>query len=419
MTAPEAARVYRTKPVKSQIAVMSVSELTSKIQNTLEKSFDSIAVSGEVANVQVRAGGHWYFTLRDKDASLSCVCFRGYNQFIKFELQNGMKVVVRGKLTVYAPKGSYNMMVSAISPVGVGEWQLAFEQLKAKLETEGLLSPARKRSIPLLPRRIGVVTSPNAAALRDILIALKRRNTSVQVLISPCRVQGDGSAEEVAQAIQDLQGLNDIDVIIVARGGGSIEDLWSFNTEVVARAIAASRIPVISGIGHETDLTIADLIADLRAPTPTAAAELVAKGRIELLERWRHLNRRMVHSVEQKVSRAKLALNKLDPKHAIARHEERFKKMRHIAESRRDRMLRAIDHKLSRARQRSAALHEKLLALSALNVLKRGFSILHKSDGTIVRSSTEVSPGEILSAQLLNGRLRLKVEEARDDGREN
>lgn len=412
-------KVYRTRSVKSQSAVMTVSELTSQVQRVLEGAFDSIAVTGEVSNAQVRAGGHWYFSLKDKDATLQCVCFRGYNQFIKFELQNGMKVVVRGKLSVYAPKGSYNMMVSGIAPVGVGDWQLAFEQLKSKLEQEGFLDAARKRPIPLLPRRIGVVTSPNAAALRDILIALKRRNPNVQVLISPCRVQGDGSSEEIAQAIVDLQSLSDVDVIIVARGGGSIEDLWSFNTEVVARAIAASRIPIISGVGHETDVTIADLIADLRAPTPTAAAELVAKGRVELLEKWRNLNRRLLHSVEQKVSRARLALNRLDPKHAILRHEERFKKMRHINESRKARLIKAMENKLSRSKHRAASLKERLIALSAYNVLKRGFSILHKTDGAIVRNAAEVAPGDLLTASLFKGRLSLRVEEVHDDEREN
>ena len=412
-------QVYKTRSVKAPSAVMTVSELTSQVQSVLEGAFDSIAVTGEVSNAQVRANGHWYFSLKDKDATLQCVCFRGYNQFIRFELQNGMKVVVRGKLSVYAPKGSYNMMVNSIAPVGVGDWQLAFNQLKEKLEKEGLLDAARKRPIPLLPRRIGIATSPNAAALKDILIALRRRNPSVQVLISPCRVQGEGSSEEIAQAIADLQLLSDVDVIIVARGGGSIEDLWSFNTEAVARAIASSRIPVIAGVGHETDVTIADLVADLRAPTPTAAAELVARGRAELLERWRNLNRRLLHSVEQKVSRARLALNKLDPKHAILRHEERFKKMRLLNESRKTRLLKAMENKLSRAKHKASSLTERLVALSALNVLQRGFSILHKSDGNIVRRASEVSPGDTLTASLFKGKLRLRVEEVHDDDREN
>lgn len=408
--------MYRTRSVKSSSIVLTVTELTAQIQGVLEGKFDSIAVNGEVSNAQVR-GGHWYFSLKDKDATLQCVCFRGNNQYIKFELQNGLKVIAHGKLSVYPPKGNYQMMVSTLAPVGVGDWQLAFDQLRKKLEDEGLFAAERKRPIPLLPRRIGVVTSPQAAALRDILIALRRRNPNVQVLISPCRVQGEGSAEEVAAAIADLQAIEDVDVIIVARGGGSIEDLWSFNTEVVARAIIASRIPVISGVGHETDLTIADLVADLRAPTPTAAAELVAKGRVELLERWRNLNRRLLHSCEQKISRAKLALNKLDPKHALYRHVERLNKMRHISESRRARLLKAIDNKVARAKQRSHALTEKLLALSALNVLKRGFSILQKADKSIVRSSREVSVGEILSAHLFDGKLTLRVEEVDSDGR--
>ena len=411
--------MFRTRSVKSSSAVLTVSELTTQVHNLLEEKFDSIAVTGEVSNAQARPGGHWYFSLKDKEATLQCVCFRGYNQFIRFELQNGMKVVVRGKLSVFAPKGSYNMIVNSIAPVGVGDWQLAFEQLKQKLEAEGLLAAERKRPIPLLPRRIGIVTSPSAAALKDILIALKRRNPQVNVVISPCRVQGEGSADEIASAINDLQDQPQIDVIIVARGGGSIEDLWSVNTAVVARAIAASKIPVISGVGHETDLTIADLIADLRAPTPTAAAELVARGRVELLDRWRNLNRRLVHSCEQKISRAKLALNKLDPKHALNRHIERLKKMRHISESHKARLIKAIENKISSSKQRRFSLEEKLIALSAYNVLKRGFSILQKTDGTVVRSASEVAPGDILSAKLLEGKLTLRVEEVNADGREN
>ncbi|MBX9722639.1 MAG: exodeoxyribonuclease VII large subunit, partial [Candidatus Obscuribacterales bacterium] len=263
----------------------------------------------------------------------------------------------------------------------------------------------------LLPRRIGVVTSPAAAALKDILSALKRRNPNIQVLIAPCKVQGEGSAEEVAAAIADLQRLDDIDVIIVARGGGSIEDLWSFNTEIVARAVASSRIPIISGIGHETDTTICDLVADLRAPTPTAAAELVARGRIELVERWSNLNRRLLHSIQQRVSRMRMKLQKLDPRHALMQHIERIRKMTQVVENRKARLLKAMDFKMNNMQHRLRRGHEKLVALSALNVLKRGFSILQKADGGIVRNAADVQVGEMLVGHLSSGKLRLKVEE--------
>ncbi|MBX9687890.1 MAG: exodeoxyribonuclease VII large subunit [Candidatus Obscuribacterales bacterium] len=405
--------LFRTR-AGQKAKILTVSELTAQIQSKLEENFEYVAVSGEVSNAK-QSNGHWYFSLKDKDAILPCVCFKGYAQYIRFELQDGLQIVARGKIAVWPPRGAYQMVASTLQPVGIGDWQLAFEQLKEKLEKEGLLALERKRAIPLLPRRIGVVTSPNAAALQDIITALKRRNSKVQLLISPCRVQGEGSAEEIAAAIQDLQSIEDIDVIIVARGGGSIEDLWSFNTEVVARALVSSRIPIISGVGHETDITICDLVADLRAPTPTAAAELVAKGRLELLERWSSLNRRLLHSMEQRVSRTRVALQRLDPRHALLRHAERLKKIAMQVQNNRSRLLSAIDLKIHKLRNRQERGHEKLLALSALNVLKRGFSILQKADESVVSDVKDVEKGEILVARLSSGKLRLKVEEIEND----
>lgn len=405
--------VFRTSIHKPK--VLTVSELTARIQTAIETSFDYIAVSGEVSNAKLNASGHWYFSLKDKDAVLPCVLWRSSAQYLPFELQDGLQVVARGKLTVFAPRGTYQMVVNTLQPVGVGDWQLAFDQLKEKLSKEGLLAPERKRAIPIVPRKIGVVTSPSAAALRDILTALKRRNSNVQVLISPCRVQGEGSIEEVVQAINDLQQFDDVDVIIIARGGGSIEDLWSFNAEAVARAVAGSRIPVISGVGHETDVTICDLVADLRAPTPTAAAELVARGRAELLEKWANLNRRLLHSIQQRMSHARMSLQKLAPRHALYRHIERLKKVKVQLESRKSRLIKAMDLRLINYKHRLHRGHEKLLALSALNVLERGFSILQKQNGSIVRNAKDVSAGEIITGRLFSGKLKLRVEEVEDE----
>ncbi len=404
--------MFRTSIHKPK--VLSVSELTARIQTAIETSFEYVAVSGEVSNAKLNASGHWYFSLKDKEAVLPCVLWRSTAQYIPFDLQDGLQVVARGKLTVFAPRGAYQMVVNTLQPVGVGDWQLAFEQLKEKLGKEGLLAAERKRPIPLLPKKIGVVTSPSAAALRDVLSALKRRNSNVQVLISPCRVQGEGSIEEIVQAINDLQQLDDLDVIIIARGGGSIEDLWSFNSEPVARAVVSSRIPIISGIGHETDITICDLVADLRAPTPTAAAELVARGRAELLEKWTNLNRRLLHSMQQRMSNARIRLQKLDPRHALYRHAERLKKIKLQLESKKARLLKAMDYKVINWKHRLHRGHEKLLALSALNVLERGFSILQKDDGTIVRNAKDVSAGEIITGRLSSGKLRLRVEEVEE-----
>ncbi|MBI4533453.1 MAG: exodeoxyribonuclease VII large subunit, partial [Candidatus Melainabacteria bacterium] len=323
-------------------AVLTVSELTAQIRVLLEEVFEQFAVVGEVVNAKVYPSGHWYFSLKDKDATLPCVCFKNANSSIKFSLEDGLVVVARGKLSVYPPRGAYQMVVTSLEPVGIGEWQLAFEQLRQKLEVEGLLEPARKRAIPLAPRKIGIVTSLAGAALRDILTALKRRNQNVSVVISPTKVQGEGSSEEITQAINNLQNLQDLDVIIVARGGGCLEDLWSFNTETVAYAVANSRIPVISGVGHETDFTICDLVADLRAPTPTAAAELVASGRDELVQRWQNLHRHMMARIRQRLLYSRHALERLNPLHGLRRYQERLINLELRVSNYTTRMLRTV-----------------------------------------------------------------------------
>lgn len=394
--------------------VLTVSELTGRIRDTLESEFDNLAVIGELSNAKAHSSGHWYFSLKDKEATLACACFRNVNQSIKFQLEDGLMVVARGRISVYPPKGGYQLIVTGLDPVGVGDWQLAFEQLKAKLEKEGLLDPALKKSIPLLPRRIGVVTSPVGAALQDILNTLKRRNPHVQVVVAPAKVQGEGSAEEVAQAIADLQLLNDIDVIIVARGGGSIEDLWSFNTETVARAVAACRVPIISGVGHETDITICDLVADLRAPTPTAAAELVSAGRQQVLESWRGLHRTMMMLVEGRLLKARRDLGRLDPRHALARQEEKLKKLQLMRSSSRQRLDVAIARIIDRTKARLQNQKEKLETLGPLAILGRGFAIVRLPQGDVVTDVKQVRKGEPVEALLKAGKLTLRVEDTTD-----
>jgi exodeoxyribonuclease VII large subunit len=390
-------------------AVLTVSQLTAQIKDVVERVFDNVYVVGEVSNAKAYPSGHWYFSLKDKDATIPCVCFRSSNSSIKFKLEDGLMLVAQGNLSIYPPKGAYQLVASALEPVGIGEWQLAFEQLRAQLEKEGLLDPVRKRPIPTIPRRVGVVTSPAAAALRDILSALSRRNKNVNVVISPTRVQGEGSAEEIAQAIRDLQNVPDIDVIIVARGGGSIEDLWSFNTDVVARAVAGCPIPVVSGVGHETDVTICDLVADLRAPTPTAAAELVAKGSQELLEKYKNLEQTLFFRVEQRVSKARRQLERLSPVNALTRYQGRLKqhqlRIQHFKQS----VARSVDHLLKSLKHRWHLKHDKLHALAPTNVLSRGFAILRKADGSVVTDVAQVQPGEELQAILRVGCISVQV----------
>ncbi|HKS80325.1 MAG TPA: exodeoxyribonuclease VII large subunit [Candidatus Acidoferrales bacterium] len=286
--------------------IWKVGELTARIRELLEGAFRDIFVEGEVSNFKAAQSGHLYFTLKDASAQIRCVCFREQARALKFRPEDGLRVTVRGSIGVYDPRGEYQIYVSHIEPIGLGALQLAFEQLKKRLEAEGLFALERKKPLPLLPQRIGVVTSPTGAAIRDILRVLKRRFPNARVLIFPVKVQGEGAAKEIAEGIAYFTRAKAAEVLIVARGGGSLEDLWAFNEEIVVRAIAASQIPVITGIGHETDFTIADFVADLRAPTPSAAAEIVVRSRQEferliaegerrvvqrmrfLLSEWRH-----------------------------------------------------------------------------------------------------------------------------------
>jgi exodeoxyribonuclease VII large subunit len=280
-----------------------VSELTARIRDLLESALPEIWVEGEVSNCHAAQSGHCYFTLKDAKAQIRCVCFRDQMRTLKFKPEDGLHITVRGSLSVYDARGEYQIYVTNIEPVGLGALQLAFEQLKKKLHAEGLFDQARKKPLPILPRCIGVVTSPTGAAIRDILRVLKRRFPNARVSVYPTKVQGTSAAGEIAQALEYFNRAKTVDVLILARGGGSLEDLWAFNEEILARAIFASEIPVITGVGHETDFTIADFVADLRAPTPSAAAEIVVKSRQEferhIAEHQRHLVQQMRYRLSQ------------------------------------------------------------------------------------------------------------------------
>src|SRR5580700_4301032 len=273
-----------------------VSELTARIRELLESALPEVWVEGEVSNCHMAQSGHCYFTLKDAKSQIRCVCFRDQMRGMKFKPEDGLHSTVRGALSVYDARGEYQIYVTLIEPVGLGALQLAFEQLKKKLELEGLFAAARKKPLPVLPRCIGVVTSPTGAAIRDVLRVLKRRFPNAQVSLYPVKVQGAGAAAEIVEALRHFNQMNTVDVLILTRGGGSLEDLWAFNEEILARAIFASQIPVITGVGHETDFTIADFVADLRAPTPSAAAELVVRSRQEF---ERHIAEHQRHLVQQ------------------------------------------------------------------------------------------------------------------------
>ncbi|MBZ0188301.1 MAG: exodeoxyribonuclease VII large subunit [Candidatus Obscuribacterales bacterium] len=410
--------MYSPKESNPLHPVLTISELTGQVKDLLESAFDHIYVAGEISNAKVYPSGHWYFSLKDQNATLPCVCFKNANQSIKFKLEDGLSVIARGKLSVYPPRGAYQMMVTKLEPVGVGEWQLAFEQLKEQLASEGLLAPERKRTIPMLPKRVGIVTSPQGAAIRDIINTLSRRNNTVKALIAPAKVQGDGSAESIAAALDLLFELHDrdeLDVIIVARGGGSIEDLWSFNTEIVARAVCRSPVPVISGVGHETDITICDLVADLRAPTPTAAAELVASGRAELLEKFKNLSQNLLDCMDERLDDCRYNLERLSPLSSLLRYQDRLGLQSTRIAHTQQILLNSISSRITHYRHRLSESTKRLNDLGPKNVMNRGFSIVRTGDGSIISDLTATQEGDILEVLLKNGRLSVTVTKTHKD----
>lgn len=449
---------------------LSVSELTAEVRGALENRFSSVWVEGEISNFKAAQSGHWYFTIKDEWSQLRATCFRGVNGRIRFRPSDGLQVRARGRLTVYEPRGEYELMVEALDPVGAGALKVAFEQMRERLQAEGLFDEALKRPLPLFPRRVAVVTSPTGAAIRDILHVLSRRTRTVHVLIAPARVQGDGAGEEIAQAIRRLNEYANeclscgrtsdaIDVIIVGRGGGAASDLWAFNEEQVARAIRASGIPVISAVGHETDVTIADFAADLRAATPSAAAEMVAAREDEIEALIENLTRDMLRAARFQLVNARARVQEAamsrgfdDVQARLHEASQRTDEARHRLETRarliverarrragssitrlspvslsanvadaRVRLSLAcakrdavIGSRLEDASSRLSVMAASLDALSPLGVLKRGYSIAQDEHGRLVRQAREVSVGETLRLQLAEGSLRCRVLERED-----
>jgi exodeoxyribonuclease VII large subunit len=400
---------------------LTVSQLTNSIRISLESRFASVWVEGEISNFKDHSSGHWYFTLKDQNAQLRAKCFRSANTRIRFRPANGLHVRARGKLSVYAPRGEYELVVDALDPVGAGALQVAFEQLRARLQAEGLFAPELKRPLPVFPRRVGIVTSPTGAAIRDILNVISRRTRTVHVLFSPARVQGDSAGPDIARAIrfinqyheralQDGRTADLVDVLIVGRGGGSTEDLWAFNQEEVARAIRKSVIPVISAVGHESDFTIADFVADLRAPTPSAAAELVAKHEDELCSALDQLGRQLTRLMRYRVVdlRSRVQKQALSPAFDEVKSGLRDARRRFdvASASCND----AMETRLQEARERLGLAAASLDALSPLAVLQRGYAIAQDAAGKPLRDATTVSAGDEVSVRLAKGRLNTRVE---------
>ena len=405
--------------------VYSVRELSRDVRELLESTFDAISVRGELTNVSRPRSGHIYMTLVDEGEAESfdprartqvpqipVVLWRSGALRHRFRIENGMRVVITGRIGVYEPRGTYQVIAERIVPDGVGEHQLAFEQLRAKLEAEGLFDAERKRSLPFLPRRIGLVTSPRGAAIRDFLSGLERRGAQAAIRFIPVSVQGPGAAEEIAAALERFSEEGGVDVIVVTRGGGSIEDLWAFNEEPVARAIARCSLPVVSAIGHEVDVTISDYVADLRAPTPTAAAELVTPDRTELVDRIRRQQRALNVAMRTRLRDARTRVDRLARSPVLREPERnlepRFERLARTAE----RLGRATEVLLRERRDRFQSLTARLEGLSPLAVLSRGYSVVER-DGRLLRDASDASSGDRLRVRLARGEVDAEVVKVR------
>jgi len=449
------------KAVAPARTVLTVSELNATIRDLLENQLQNVWVEGEISNARVWNTGHMYFTLKDGASQIKAVMFRSAVRYLKFKPEDGLKVVARGKISVYDPKGEYQILCEHMEPKGLGSLQQAFEQLKKKLAAEGLFDPARKRPLPALPRRIGLVTSIDGAALRDMVRVLRRRYPNAHLVISATRVQGEGAGREVAHAIRKVARIEAVDVIIVARGGGSLEDLWAFNEEVLARAIVASPVPVISGVGHETDFTICDFVADLRAPTPSAAAELVVGRKDEFFNNIDRISGRLDAAIHHRLRRMETRLHVLEARPGYAGFEGRMAvRGRHVSElagalrqrishgfarrARRHELLRrsldqfdprhrlaairtrlvsrdgqlsaAVRRRLSGAQTRFSTLAARVEGLSPLAVLGRGYSVTWDASRTrIIRDASAVNVGDRISVTLEHGSLEARVEELKPE----
>jgi exodeoxyribonuclease VII large subunit len=434
--------------------VWTVSELTAKVRDLLAKNFTNISVQGEISNCRPAQSGHIYFTLKDDRSQVRCVFFKQQQRGIKFRPEDGLQMTVRGSISVYEARGEYQIYVESLEPIGLGALQLAFEQLKKRLDAEGLFDPARKKPLPLLPSRIGIITSPRGAAVRDVVRILTRRFPNVHLTVYPVRVQGEEAAGEIVKALKYFNAKKMVDVLILTRGGGSMEDLWAFNEEVVARAIAASEIPVISGVGHETDFTIADFVADVRASTPSAAAELVVQTRREFDKHIAELLGALSEQMRYRILVLSRRVHELSARRGFRRPLDLLRQQRQRADEMTSRLALGLRARLEQSRKRFTAAHVRIVAFdfrakiaafrlrlekraaelgvrierqlrtkrerlarlalqieerSPLKVLERGYAIATDASGAVLRDATQVQIGDPVSLQLHRGKLSTEV----------
>ena len=393
--------------MENSAQILSVTELTRELKQTLEGNFSSVSVIGEISNFKSHVSGHWYFNLKDSGAVISCTMWKGFNQYVFFTPQDGMKITVNGKVTVYPPRGSYQIDIRSMKAAGVGELQEAFERLKKKLEAEGLFDEEHKISIPAFPKKIGIVTAIDGAAFRDMISVAERRYPLVEIIIASSKVQGSGAAENIAASIKLLNEKSDVDVIIVGRGGGSIEDLWSFNEEIVARAIYNSKIPVISGIGHEVDFTISDYAADLRAPTPSVAMELATPNSDEIL----NFIKQFVESSTQKVQESLINFNEVIfqtiSSYGFRTPLDLLRWKSQKADTLYTRLNQSLEHKLLVIRQKLSLCTKSLESSDVKRTLRRGF-VLVKQNSKFVTRRTFFNENSDTELNFYDGNINLR-----------
>jgi exodeoxyribonuclease VII large subunit len=396
---------------------LSVSDLTAQLRELVEGCFPSLWVAGEISNFTRAASGHWYFTLKDAGAQVRAVMFRGFNLRMRFDPKDGLEVFARGRLTIYEPRGEYQLLVEDIQPKGIGATELALRQLKEKLLAKGYFDPLRKRPLPRFPQRVGLIASASGAAIRDMVELFAQRWPLTELIVHPSRVQGEGAAGEVAAAVRLLNRLHatgelPLDAIVLGRGGGSTEDLWAFNEEVVADAVFASTVPIVSAVGHEIDVTIADLVADYRAETPSAAVVALTPDRREMTAGLLELRTRLSEAIDHRLELARQRVEQLAARPALRRPLQRIHDLEQRLDDTTGRLMRAMNQRLVQSSTKIAAQTARLESLSPLNVLTRGYSLTHKASGELIRAATEVEPGDLIITRVAIGEIVSRVEEA-------
>ncbi|MCI0700976.1 MAG: exodeoxyribonuclease VII large subunit [Planctomycetia bacterium] len=401
---------------KTAVQPMSVSALTALVRDAVEARFQLVWVTGEVSNFTRASSGHWYFTLKDAAAQIKAVAFRGINLRLKFDLKDGLEVIARGRLTVYEPRGEYQLLVEELQPKGIGAAELALRQLKEKLLAQGYFNPLRKRRPPRPPKRVALVASATGAAVRDMIELFAKRWPLTEVIVKPSRVQGEGAAHDIASSLRLLNWLHatnrlTLDAVILGRGGGSTEDLWAFNEEVVADAIFNSQVPVVSAIGHEIDVTIADLVADYRAETPSAAVVALTPDQRELRAALRSADSRLADAIERRLELARQRVEQLATRSAFRRPLQRIHDLERELDDTAERLARAVKHRLGQASDKLANIAARLESLSPLQVLARGYSLTHTADGRLVRDADSLRPGDVIVSRFASGKVVSRVEE--------